>query len=104
MAAAVPPITTRHTAMLDYIFEDNAVVISSERRPIDRPDTAMGPEPDASWHVATSADVAHALRRFARLSEADRRELGSRARATITGDFSVAAVAQRVESRRVQRQ
>jgi glycosyltransferase involved in cell wall biosynthesis len=104
MAAAVPPITTRHTAMLDYIFEDNAVVISSERRPIDRPDTAMGREPDASWHVATSADVALALRRFAQLSETDRRELGSRARATIAGNFSVAAVAQRIQSRLAQRQ
>jgi glycosyltransferase involved in cell wall biosynthesis len=102
MAWGVVPITTRHTAMLDYITEDNAVIISSERRPIDRPDTAMGPDPDTSWHVCTSADVACALRRFAGLGEAPRRELGARGRATIARDFSVAKVARLIHSRLLQ--
>ena len=83
MACGAVPITTRHTAMLDYIGEENAIIINSERRPIDRPDTAMGTFPDASWHVCTSGDVACGLRQFAGLGEAARRELGARARATI---------------------
>ena len=61
MACGVAPITTRHTAMLDYIREDNAIIIRSERGSIDQPDTAVGPDPDARWHVCTSADVARAL-------------------------------------------
>jgi glycosyltransferase involved in cell wall biosynthesis len=99
MAYGVVPVTTRHTAMLDYIREDNAVIIRSQRRPIDRPDTAMGLDPDASWHVCTSADVAYALRQFARLGEAARQELGVRARATIARDFSVTTVARLIHSR-----
>jgi hypothetical protein len=51
MAYGVVPVTTRHTAMLDYIREDNVVIISSQPNPIDRPDTAMGPEPNAGWHL-----------------------------------------------------
>jgi hypothetical protein len=79
MAYGVVPITTRHTAMLDYFREDNAVIISSQPNPIDRPDTAMGPEPDAIWHLCTSADVACALRQFAGFCKAARRERGARA-------------------------
>jgi glycosyltransferase involved in cell wall biosynthesis len=104
MASGVAPITTRHTAMLDYIGEDNAVIIRSERRLIDRPDTAMGSDPDASWPVCTSADVACALRQFAGLGEAARREMGARARATIARDFSVATVARLIHSRLLQQQ
>jgi len=99
VACGVVPITTRHTAMLDYISEANGVIIRSQRRPVDRPDTAMGSGPDASWHVCTSADVACALRQFAELGESARRELGIRARATIARDFSVATVARLIHSR-----
>ena len=99
MACGVVPIATRHTAMLDYICIDNAVIIRSQRRPIDRPDTAMGSDPDAGWHFCTSADVACALRQFAGLDEAARRELGARARTTIALDFSVATVARLIHSR-----
>jgi glycosyltransferase involved in cell wall biosynthesis len=104
MGGGVVPITTRHTAMLDYICEDNAVIIRSQRRPIDRPDTAMGADPDASWHVCTSADVACALRQFAGLGETARREMGARARATIARDFSVATVARLIRSRLLRQQ
>lgn len=102
MAWGAVPITTRHTAMLDYISADNAVIIRTERRPIDRPDTAMGPDPDASWQVCTGADVASALRSFAALEEPERRQLGLRARATIAGDFSIAAVAGLIRARLTQ--
>lgn len=104
MACGVVPITTRHTAMLDYISEDNAVIIRSQPNPIDRPDTAMGPDPDASWDVCTCTDVACALREFARLREVARRELGARARATIARDFSVATVARLIHGRLFQQQ
>jgi glycosyltransferase involved in cell wall biosynthesis len=104
MACGVAPITTRHTAMLDYINEDNAIVIRSERRPIDRPDTAMGTDPAASWHLCRSGDVARALRQFAGLGESARRGLGARARATIARDFSVATVARLIQSRLFQQQ
>jgi glycosyltransferase involved in cell wall biosynthesis len=104
MASGVVPITTRHTAMIDYIREENAVIIRSQRCPIDRPDTAMGTDPDASWHVCTSADVACGLRQFAGLGETARRELGARARAAIASDFSVATVARLIHSRLSQQQ
>ena len=104
MASGLVPITTRHTAMVDYISESNAVVISSRRSPIERPDTAMGSDPDATWHVCTSADVALGLRSFAALSEARRWELGSRARATIARHFSVEPVARLIQARLMQQQ
>jgi glycosyltransferase involved in cell wall biosynthesis len=104
MAWGLVPITTRHTAMVDYISESNAVVISSRRSPIERPDTAMGSDPDATWHVCTSADVASGLRSFAALGEARRWELGSRARATIARHFSVESVARLIQARLTQEQ
>jgi hypothetical protein len=64
----------------------------------------MGSDPDASWHVCTSADVACALRQFAALSEAARRELGARSRATIARDFSVATVGRLIFNRLLQQQ
>jgi glycosyltransferase involved in cell wall biosynthesis len=99
MAWGLVPITPRHTAMLDYITGDNAVIIHSQGQPIDRPDTATGTHPDASWHVSTSADVSHALRSFARLDALRRRELGERARATIARNFSIEAVAELIHAR-----
>src|SRR5262249_30508702 len=99
MAWGLVPITTRHTAMLDYVSEENAIVIRSERRPIGRPDTAMGSDPDASWHVCTAADVAYALRRFAGLGEPHRREQGGQARATIARDYSIEKVASLIRAR-----
>lgn len=104
MAWGAVPITTRHTAMLDYISEDNAIIIRSRRLPIDRPGTAIGADPDTSWHVCTSVDVACALRHFAGLGEGARRELGARAHATIAGDFSIAAVARLIRDRLFERQ
>jgi glycosyltransferase involved in cell wall biosynthesis len=103
MSFGLVPISTCHTAMADYISEDNAVIIRSTKRPIDRPDTAMGRTPGATWHVCTSADVAHALRTFAGLAEADRRDLGSGARAVITRDFSIETVAGLIQERLLQR-
>ena len=99
MSFGVVPISTCHTAMIDYISEHNAVIIRSVKRPIDRPDTAIGAAADASWHVCTSEDVARALRTFAVLGEADRRELGSRARAVIVRDFSAETVARLIRAR-----
>jgi glycosyltransferase involved in cell wall biosynthesis len=99
MSRKLVPITTRHTAMADYVSDDNAIVIRSQRSPIDRPDTAMGSASDASWHVCTSADVALALQTFGAIGESRRRDLGSRARAVIARDFSVEAVARLIRSR-----
>jgi glycosyltransferase involved in cell wall biosynthesis len=99
MAWGLVPITTRHTAMADYISESNAVVIRSKRTPIERRDTAMGSDPDATWHVSTSTDVARGLRAFAALDEARRRELGSQARATVAHHFSVESVASLIHAR-----
>jgi glycosyltransferase involved in cell wall biosynthesis len=104
MAWGVVPVSPRHTAMRDYISDANAVIVHSRRHPIDRHDTAMGPDPDASWQVCTSDDVARALRQFAGLDEAARRELGARAHATIAQDFSVRSVARLIQSRLFQRQ
>ncbi len=104
MAWGLVPITTKHTAMVDYISEGNAVVISSKKSPIERPDTAMGPDPDATWHVCTSTDVASALRSFAALGETRRGELGARARATIARHFSVESVARLIQARLMRQQ
>jgi hypothetical protein len=64
----------------------------------------MGPDPDVSWHVCTSADAACVLRQFAGLGEAARGELAARARATIARDFSVATVVRLIQSRLFEQQ
>ncbi|MBV9198808.1 MAG: glycosyltransferase [Alphaproteobacteria bacterium] len=103
MAWGAVPVTPRHAAMQDYISKANAVIVRWLRHSIDRHGTALGLDPDSSWQVCTSADVARALRRLAGLSEDARRELGMRAHATIAGDFSVASVAHSIQSRFFQR-
>lgn len=86
--------------MLDYVSDDNAVIISPQRRPIDRSDTAMGADPDASWPVCTSSE---GRVRIAVVCRA-RREIGARARATIARDFSAATIARLVHSRLLEQQ
>jgi glycosyltransferase involved in cell wall biosynthesis len=104
MAWGVAPITTRHTAMLDYVCDDNSVIIRSQTGLTDRPDAALEPGPKTNRHVYTSQDVAAALRQFTGLDEDARRELGARARASIARDLSIAAVARLIQKRLFQQQ
>jgi len=92
MSHGVVPITTRHTAMLDFIDDDNAVVIETTRETIDRDDTAAGPAPKLTWHRCSARDVADALDKFSSLPEAQRAEMGRKARETIQRGFSPEAI------------
>jgi glycosyltransferase involved in cell wall biosynthesis len=103
MSFGLVPISTCHTAMLDYISEHNAVIIRSTKRPTGRSGVRAWRAAGATWHVCTSADVAEALRAFAALGQEDRRELGSRARAVIAKDFSIQTVARLIRARLLQR-
>jgi glycosyltransferase involved in cell wall biosynthesis len=92
MSHSVVPITTRHTAMLDFIDDDNAIVIETTRETIDRDDTAAGPAPNLTWHRCSARDVAGALDKFSSLSKTKRAEMSRNARETILQGYSPEAV------------
>jgi glycosyltransferase involved in cell wall biosynthesis len=92
MSHGVVPITTQHTAMLDFIDDQNALVIATTREAIDRDDTAVGATPNLTWHRCGAGDVADALEKFAALSPAQRTQLGRNAREAIQQGFSSDAV------------
>ena len=92
MSHGVVPITTQHTAMLDFIDDQNALVIATTREAIDRDDTAVGATPNMTWHRCGAGDVADALEKFAALSPAQRTQLGRNAREAIQQGFSSDAV------------
>jgi len=92
MSRGVVPITTRHTAMLDFIDDDNAVVLETTRETVDRDDTAVGPAANLTWHRCNARNVADALDKFSSLSKARKAEIGRNARETIRQGFSPEAV------------
>ena len=92
MSHGIVPITTRHTAMLDFIDDDNAIVVETTRETIDRDDTAAGPATNLTWHRCSARDVAEALDKFSSLSKTQRSEMGRKARETIRQGFSTEAV------------
>jgi glycosyltransferase involved in cell wall biosynthesis len=92
MSRGVVPITTRHTAMLDFIDDENAIVIETGREAIDRDDTAVGPTRNLTWHRCSARGVADALDKFGSLSMAQKAQMGRNARETIRQGFSSDAV------------
>jgi glycosyltransferase involved in cell wall biosynthesis len=92
MAHGAVPITTQHTAMLDFIDDKNAVIIETTRETIDRDDTAVGPTSRLTWHRCSARGVADALERFASLSMAQKAEMAGNAQEAIRRGFSPGAV------------
>ena len=92
MSHGVVPITTQHTAMLDFIDDQNGIVIETTREAIDRDDTAAGARSNLTWHRCSAGDVARALEKFAALAPPQRAQLGRNARETIRQSFSSEAI------------
>lgn len=93
MANGVVPVTTRHTAMRDYITEENAVIIRDRRITYDSEHFAgcIAGKPfeiDRSGH----GDVCDALERSAALSQAQRRKMAERCVAAVRERYSYDAV------------
>jgi glycosyltransferase involved in cell wall biosynthesis len=92
MSHGVVPISTQHTAMLDFIDDQNAIVIETAREAIDRGDTAVGRSPNLTWHRCSAGDVARALENFTALAPPQTAQLSRNARETIRQGFSSEAI------------
>lgn len=100
MAHGVVPITTRHTAMLDYIDPENAVIIRDQQIPHDSEHLAgcIAGKP-FSIRRSEYRDVYDALRRSTELSEAQRGAMSSRAVAVVGERYSFDSVWDLIRSR-----
>jgi len=94
----------RHTPMLDYICEDNSIIVARNSIRSSGPTHPWGPSGMAAGTSAGAAMSRAHCGSLPGLGEADRRDLGARPHAAIVGDFSVAAVARLVRSRLCYRQ
>jgi glycosyltransferase involved in cell wall biosynthesis len=92
MSHGVVPVTTQHTAMLDFIDDQNGIVIETTREAIDRDDTAVGTKSNLTWHRCSAGDVAGALEKFAALAPPQRAQMARNARETIRQGFSSEAI------------
>jgi glycosyltransferase involved in cell wall biosynthesis len=100
MAHGVVPVTTRHTAMLDYIDDDNAVIIRDRRIPNDcQHFAACAADKPFRINRCEFQDVHEALMRSARLAETDRSSISWRCADTVRERYSYEAVWPLVQSR-----
>jgi glycosyltransferase involved in cell wall biosynthesis len=100
MAHGVVPVTTRHTAMLDYIDDANAVIIRDRQIPNDCEHfAACATGKPFQINRCEFSDVHAALMRSARLAEAERYTISSRCAETVCERYSYEAVWSLVQSR-----
>ncbi|HEV2169727.1 MAG TPA: glycosyltransferase [Candidatus Binatus sp.] len=100
MAHGIVPVAPRHTAMLDYIAEDNAVIVKHRRVPNDCEHFAACAT-GKPFHINRCGfvDVCDALERSARLSERTRRRISARAIEAVRERYSYEAVWPLLEAR-----
>jgi glycosyltransferase involved in cell wall biosynthesis len=100
MAHGVVPVTTRHTAMLDYIDDDNAIIVRDHSIPNDCEHfAACAADKPFRINRCEFSDVYEALMRSARLAEADRSSISYRSADTVRERYSYEAVWALVQSR-----
>lgn len=95
MGRGVVPVTVDHTAMGDYISENDAVVIPSEARPLDIRLAARYRMFGTDTHYVTSDDVSATLERAVTLDETDYAHRSSAAFEEVRGQFGLAPFAER---------
>ena len=100
MMQSIVPVTTRNTAMLDYVDGDNAVVIATERRKNSCEHLAgniAGKPYDVE--VCTAKNVACALNIASRLNETMYRRMAEAARSKILDRYSHSSVGPLIAAR-----
>lgn len=97
MAHGVVPVTTNVTAMLDYIDENNSIVVETRRTENTVPLLAASfAQKPYAIDIATEAAAVAALARAATMGPDEYAERSRRARATVERQFSEASVWARV--------
>lgn len=95
MGRGVVPVTVNHTAMSDYISENDAVVIPSEPRPLDIRLTARYRMFGTDTNYVSAEDVRASLERAVTLEEADYAHRSSAAFEEVRSQFGLAPFAER---------
>lgn len=92
MAAGAIPVSVRHTAMSDYLNDDNSIEVRSvlNEAPV-RIRQTYG-MPDIDTYLSYDDDLLYALGRSAALSDAERSAMSGRARATVKEQFGAAVI------------
>lgn len=92
MACGLVPITTKNTAMLDYVSEDNSILIKSKLREITHLDTADHSIWGFEWHDCTELDIYKALCSSLSTASEDLDSKRAAGRAVINEKYSYPAV------------
>lgn len=95
MGRGVVPVTVDHTAMSDYISDNNAVVIPSEARPLDIRLSARYRMFGTDTHYVAANDVRNALERAVSLDGGDYAHRSSAAYEEVRTQFGIAPFAER---------
>jgi glycosyltransferase involved in cell wall biosynthesis len=100
MSYGTVPITTNNTAMLDYIDENNAIIIDERRFPA----PVVGLTADVSGtiydiSIASRFDIARAIRKAGALDSATLKALSGAARSAILSRYSEASLVPLMEKR-----
>ncbi len=98
MATGVVPISVDHTAMADYISNENAIVLPSVAESLPPAIARKYLLAGAKWFVSDMFDVYEGLRASAALSPPRYLGLAEQAAGTIARDYSGAAVCARIEA------
>lgn len=95
MGRGVVPVTVNHTAMSDYISENDAVVIPSQPRPLDIRLAARYRMFGTDTNYVTAEDVRASLERAVTLEDADYVHRSSAAFEEVRGQFGLTPFAER---------
>lgn len=94
MGRGVVPVTVNHTAMGDYISDNNAIVIPSTARPLDIRLSKRYQMFGTDTHYVTSADVCDALDRAIAIDEASYAHRSAAAFEEVRAQFGLAPFAE----------
>lgn len=98
MARGVVPITVNHTAMADYISDNDAVVIPSQLRPLDIRLAARYRMYGVGTYYVDAADVHAALAEAERLTREEYAHRSAASWEEVKSQFGVHVVAERIQS------
>lgn len=98
MGRGAVPVSVMHTAMSDYITEDNAVVLETQRRPLGTRLSNRYGMFGLETNFVTDTEVASGLARAARMDDADYAARSAAALRTVEDRFGLAGFQSRVDT------
>lgn len=96
MGRGIPAISPNHTAMADYVSEERAIVVPTERQPTEGPIHAFVPHLATTHYPPTKAAMGAAFDRAIALDDTQRLKLGERGSEFIKKHFGLKEFEKRV--------